>query len=168
MNNLHNDGLAVTTQYFLDVTDYAAYGEEPDYDGKHILQSCRVLSNYTVNLDLVQELKTDIEIEDGADTNRAKESDKQSLALLLDLPYIPMQSEDYWHTTEQKYKDTEENEPPRRNYIVVTKAGPRTDSPKPEKDRQIEQHINCRLQGIVQSFQTKPVTAKELIRFAFV
>jgi len=45
----------------------------------------------------------------------------------------------------------------------MKKHGPRTNSTKPHKYRQIQQHINSRLQRIIFSLETKPIVPRERI-----
>jgi len=56
------------------------------------------------------------------------------LLLLFDLSDIPMQGKDYWHTSKKKDKNTEEDESPDWDYIIVTKGGPRTHCSKPKEN----------------------------------
>jgi hypothetical protein len=122
------------SQHHSRTTDYATDGKEPDHNRENVLQSRCIFSNDTLNLDLVQELETDIEVEDCANADGTEKSDKQSLLLLFDLPDVPMQCEDYRHTAKEKNEDSEEDQSPYWDYIVKTKRGPRTHRSKPKKD----------------------------------
>ncbi len=77
-----------------------AHGEKPDDDRKNVLQSLGVLSNRAVYSDGSEKFEADVEIEDGADTDGAKEADKDCLLLFFDLPDVPVQSEDDGETAE--------------------------------------------------------------------
>ena len=64
------------------------------------MQPLGIFSNRAVNSDGSEKLEADVEIEDGADTDGAKEADKGCLLLFFDLPDVPVQSEDDGETAE--------------------------------------------------------------------
>lgn len=91
------------------LTDYAADCKEPNHDGEDILEPSCIFSDDAVDRDQLQELQTDVEIKNSADTDGTEKANKQSLLLFFYLPNLPVQGEDDWHTAEEKDQDPEED-----------------------------------------------------------
>ena len=121
---------------------YAANSQEPNDHAEHIFQPLRIGSQYATFGDMPKELQTHVQIEDGADTNRAKEPNEQSLLLLLDLPNIRplegVQGKYNWQTAKKQNEDTKDDEPIDWNDVVMKKAAPGTDRAEPHEYRKIE------------------------------
>jgi hypothetical protein len=110
-----------------------ADAEEP-YDYVHDLhQECRILPNLSIYLDLSQEFQTDVQIEDGADTNRTKETHEKSLSLLLNLGNVLVHGIHNRRTSKQKYQDSEEDQTVDRDDVVVGEFGPGAHGAEPDE-----------------------------------
>ena len=72
-----------------DTADYL----EPDHYHHDLAELRRIFALDSVDLDLFEELEADIEVEDGGNSNWAKETHEDGLSLLFDLVDQPMHSE---------------------------------------------------------------------------
>ena len=163
-------------------TNDAADCQEPDYDHHYFAQLLGVGTLHAVHSYLFEELEADVEVEDCGYAYRTEEAYEDGLVHFFDLVDKFMHSEDYWKTSrayqyhplnaaraslidlpEEENHNTERYQPVDRNDRIMIKHIPRANSTKPNENRQIEQHINRRLQGIIQRLKSKPIVPRECI-----
>ena len=138
-------------------TYYTAYGEEPDNDINDLLQMCSIVPGFPIHCNRAESLLGDIQIEDSAHSNRAEETNEQSLLLLLDLWNLPMHGVDYGQTSDQEDENAQGDQSIDGDNIVACEFRPWADGTKPHEDGQIEKHVDGWLQRIVLRFQSKPI-----------
>lgn len=112
-------------------TDNTAYSQKPDDNGEYFLQLRCIFPNNTIDGNLGEKVKTNVEIEHSAHSNGAEEPDKESLLLLLNLPNLPVHGKDDRYTAKQEYENAQEDEPVYWYHVVVSKAGPGTYGTEP-------------------------------------
>lgn len=133
-----------------------ADAKEPDDHVHDLHQILCVLPHLTIHLDLPQKLQTHIQIEDGADSNRAKEADEKCLTLLFNLGNVLVHGVNNRWTPKQEHEDAKENQAVDRNDVVVSELGPWTDGTEPDEDCDVEKHVDCGLERVVHCFEAEP------------
>lgn len=136
----------------------AANDQEPDHYLYRLGELLCVFSDVSVNRNLHQEFSTDRQIEDGPNADRTKEPDKRGLLHMFDLMDVFVHGENDWEPAHKENQNTQEDEPIDWDDVVFQEESPRTHSAKPHEDREVEQHVDGRLQRVVHCLQAKPVT----------
>ena len=108
-------------------------------------------------MDATEELAADVQVEHCTNANRAKKADHESLTRFFDLMDLLVHSKDDRKSTKKQNQDAQWYEPIDGDNIVVGKLVPRCDCTEPYEDRDIEQHINGRLQRVIKRLQAEPV-----------
>lgn len=103
---------------------YACNSEEPHYHSHHLYQSCRILSDRSIHNNGVEISDTDVQVEDGRNTDRSKEPYEECLPDMLDLRDIFVYCKDEWQSTKQENKDAERDQSVDWDDVVDTKACP--------------------------------------------
>lgn len=130
-----------------DTTD----NQEPDHDINCFSNFDRILAGFAINEHILgQELSANAEIENSSDSHRPEESNEGCLRELVDLVDSLMHCENDRQSTKKQNQDPQEYEPIYRDDIVMDERGPRTHSSKPHENGQVEKHIYCGLEGVVQ------------------
>jgi hypothetical protein len=142
------------------ITYDTANAKEPDDHVHNLHEVCSIRPDFTVYLDFPQELQADVEIEDGTNANRAKESYIQCLSFLLNLVYMLVHSVDNRWPAEHKDQNPKKDKADWGDNIIVEEVIPRTDSAVPDEYGDIEEHIERWLEGVILSLESKPITAK--------
>lgn len=81
------------------MNDYAANSKEPNDDREDFSKVCSVLTYNAVDGDGLEELETDVQVEDGRDADRTEEADEDGLAFLFDLVDEFVHREDNWEAS---------------------------------------------------------------------
>lgn len=123
--------------------------EEPYDDCEDRDQPCGILSDDPVDLYEAEEVETDVQIEHGADADGAEETHEERLLLFFDLPDLPVEGEDDGEAAEEEDQDAEEDEAVDWDDVVVDEGRPGADGAEPHEDREIEEHVYCRLERVV-------------------
>lgn len=103
----------------------------------------------------------DIEVEDRGDADGPEKANDNSLTPLLDLVDATVHKENDGWSAEEKNEDSQRNQAVDRDNVVVCKHMPRTDGAKPNKDCDIEEHVDRGLQRIVGGLYAEPVVPSE-------
>lgn len=83
---------------------------------------------------MIQKLRSNIQIEDRADTNGAKEADIDSLSGFFNLVDFLVHGENDWGATEEQDEDSEGDETVDGDYVVVDEFVPGADGAEPDED----------------------------------
>ena len=109
-------------------------------------------------LDAEQKVLGDIQIEDSAYADWAKEAHDKRVADVADLRNLFLESDYDWQATKEKNQNTEQNES-RAWYDVPRKElFPRTHGAKPHEHSHVEEEVHDRLKGIMLCLLAKPIT----------
>lgn len=138
-----------------------ADGQKPNYNQHNFRQVFCIVSHDAISINAAEKLTTDVQVEDCANSNGAEEADNERLARLFNLMDLLMHSVDDGETTKEQDQYTQWYKSVDRNNVVVHKLVPRCDCSKPYEDRDVEQHINGRLQRVIESLQAKPVAVND-------
>lgn len=131
--------------------------QKPHHHHDRLRQPRRILSLNTIHRHPSKELHTDIQIKHRTDADRTKEAHKERLLLLLDLLDSPVHGVDDGDTAEKEDEDAEEDEAVDGDDVVVDEGGPGADGAEPHEDGEVEEHVDRRLQGVVEGFEAEPV-----------
>lgn len=111
----------------------------------------------TVDGDFKQELSAHRQIERSSDANRPEETNERCLELVFDLADVFVHRKDDWNPTNKKDQNSQKDKAVDRDDIVVRKRRPWADSTEPHEDGQVQQHIDCGLQRVIQRSQAEPI-----------
>lgn len=117
-----------------------------------------VLPFWMFELDAEQKVLRDIQIENSAYANWAKEAHDKRVADVADLRNLFLESDYDWQATKEKNQNTEQNES-RAWYDVPRKElFPWTHGAKPHEHSHVEEEVHDRLKGIMLCLLAKPIT----------
>lgn len=136
----------------------AANDQEPDNNINSLRDSLCIFSDMTVDGDLEQEFSAHRQVERSSNANRPEETNERCLELVFDLADVFMHRKNDWNPTNKEDQNPQKDKPVDRDNIVMRKGCPWTDSTEPHENSQIQQHIDSRLQRVIQRSQAEPVT----------
>lgn len=116
------------------VTHNAANGEEPNYHRHDFSQTCGIATYNAVDGDCLEELQSNVQVEDRTHANRPEEPNEQGLVLFFDLSDFPMHCIDDRHTAKKEDQNPDKDKAVDWDYIVVHERGPRAYRAKPHED----------------------------------
>lgn len=112
----------------------ASYAKKPDNDIHNFHQIVCIGPYLAIYSNLSEKFQADVEIEDGAHTNWAKEPNIQSLSLVFDLMDVFAHGKYDGGSSKEKDQDTQEEKAIERNYGVMNELIPWGHSTEPDKD----------------------------------
>lgn len=140
------------------VTYNAADTQKPDNHIHDFAQVFRILTDFTILvLKRMQILKTNVEVEDSANTDGAKEANIEGLPLLLDLVDLLVHAPKNGRTSQEKNQYAEGNKAIDGDDVVVGEVVPGADGTEPDKYGDVEEHVDGWLEGVVHCFKAEPV-----------
>ena len=119
--------------------------QEPDHDPHDFLQSFGIFAYYSTSGDCVKKIKADIEIENRTDSDRAEETNKQSLLHLFNLTDFPVHSKDNREASKEQDKHAKEYQTIDRDNAVMSKERPGAYSTEPYEYRQVSRKTQISL-----------------------
>lgn len=141
-----------------DRTHDRAYNQEPDDYVHDLGQLQRILAFVTMICDTSSQiLSTDVEIEDGRDTNWTKEAYEPGLFQMLNLVNMLVHGHNNREASEEKNGGPEKDETPDWNDAVVSERMPWAHRSKPDEDTNVQEHVYGWLKRVIECLLSEPV-----------